>query len=160
MRGNMQQKVQSACRGTESRPPDDVGEFPSARQTDPSVPHGAHSAPPDQTCRTTRCDERVGADTCGCRCAPESVPRKKCGLAAGILILLIKVYQKTLSPLTPACCRFYPSCSNYALEALRLHGFMRGTVLTVWRIVRCNPWCPGGYDPVPPPKSGKNHNEV
>ena len=156
----MQPEVQPACRRTEPGPPDDVGEFPSARQTDPALPHGADPAPPHQERRAAGCDEGTHSDPGCCGGPADSVPRRSCGLAAGFLILLIKVYQKTLSPLTPACCRFYPCCSNYALEALRIHGFMRGSVLTVWRILRCNPWCRGGYDPVPPPKSGKDHNEV
>jgi len=65
-------------------------------------------------------------------------------------ILLIKVYQRVISPVLPPSCRFYPSCSEYAVEALRVHGFFRGCALTVWRLLRCGPWHPGGVDPVPP----------
>jgi putative membrane protein insertion efficiency factor len=68
------------------------------------------------------------------------------------LILLIKIYQKFISPLYPPCCRFQPTCSHYAVEALRTHGLIRGLVLGVRRILRCHPWHPGGYDPVPPPQ--------
>jgi len=64
--------------------------------------------------------------------------------------LLIRFYQKALSPLIPSCCRFTPSCSQYALEAYRRHGFWRGTLLTTWRLMRCQPFCRGGWDPVPP----------
>jgi len=74
------------------------------------------------------------------------------------MILLIRLYQKTLSPLLPECCRFYPTCSHYAVEALRIHGFMKGTALAVWRVLRCQPLCPGGYDPVPPRKT-RNHKQ-
>ncbi len=66
-----------------------------------------------------------------------------------ICILLIRFYRKFISPLKPPCCRFTPTCSEYALEAYRKHGFFKGTYLTVWRILRCNPFCKGGYDPVP-----------
>lgn len=66
-----------------------------------------------------------------------------------ICILLIKFYRRFISPLKPPCCRFTPTCSEYALEAYRKHGFFKGTYLTVWRILRCNPFCKGGYDPVP-----------
>lgn len=58
-------------------------------------------------------------------------------------------YRKAISPLKPPCCRFTPTCSQYALEALRKHGPIRGLWLAVWRILRCNPWGGSGYDPVP-----------
>ncbi len=66
-----------------------------------------------------------------------------------VFIFLIKVYQRTLSRLLPASCRFYPSCSEYGVRALRKHGVFKGSWLTVKRIARCNPFNPGGYDPVP-----------
>ncbi len=68
-----------------------------------------------------------------------------------IAVTLIRLYQLLLSPLMPACCRYHPSCSNYAIEALNTHGFIIGTMLAAWRILRCNPFSKGGYDPVPPP---------
>ena len=66
-----------------------------------------------------------------------------------LLILPIRFYQKYISPLTPATCRFTPSCSHYAIEAIRKHGPIKGLALAVWRILRCNPWGGSGYDPVP-----------
>jgi len=66
-----------------------------------------------------------------------------------ILILLVRGYQVTLSPLLPAACRYYPSCSAYAVEALQRHGALRGSWLAMRRIARCHPFRPGGYDPVP-----------
>ena len=67
-----------------------------------------------------------------------------------VCILLIRFYRKFLSPLkSKPCCRFTPTCSAYALEAFQKRGFFVGTVLTVYRILRCNPFCAGGYDPVP-----------
>ena len=65
-------------------------------------------------------------------------------------LVLLKVYQRWVSPLLPPSCRFYPSCSAYAVEALQVHGLVRGIALTVWRLLRCAPWHPGGIDPVPP----------
>jgi putative membrane protein insertion efficiency factor len=59
------------------------------------------------------------------------------------------VYKRTLSPLIGSACRFSPSCSDYALEAVELHGYVRGFCLALRRIVRCHPWHPGGFDPVP-----------
>ena len=64
-------------------------------------------------------------------------------------ILLVRFYQVCISPLKPPCCRFTPTCSQYALQALRKHGPVKGLYLTVWRVLRCNPWGGSGYDPVP-----------
>ena len=71
-------------------------------------------------------------------------------LLAQPLVLLVKLYQLVISPMLPPSCRFYPSCSHYSVEALQTHGVFKGSWLTVWRIVRCNPFHPGGYEPVPP----------
>ena len=69
-----------------------------------------------------------------------------------ILILLVRAYQRALSPLLGARCRFYPSCSQYAIEALQAHGTARGSWLAARRVCRCHPLNPGGHDPVPPAK--------
>ncbi len=66
-----------------------------------------------------------------------------------VLIFLIKVYQNTFSRVLPPSCRFYPSCSQYGVEALQKYGVFKGGWLTVKRIARCHPFNPGGYDPVP-----------
>ena len=66
-----------------------------------------------------------------------------------IFIALIRFYRRFISPLFPPCCRFTPTCSEYALEAFTKYGFFKGFYLTVWRILRCNPFCKGGHDPVP-----------
>jgi len=64
-----------------------------------------------------------------------------------IFIIAIGLYQKTISPLLPKSCKYYPSCSNYAIDALDKHGLVRGGAKAAWRIMRCNPWAKGGYDP-------------
>ncbi len=66
-----------------------------------------------------------------------------------LAVLLIKFYRKFISPLKPPCCRFYPTCSEYAMTAFLRYGFLKGLWLTTCRIARCNPFCKGGYDPVP-----------
>ena len=67
-----------------------------------------------------------------------------------LLVLLVQAYQWTLRPFIGAQCRYEPSCSHYAIEALRRHGAVRGGLLSATRVLRCNPWHPGGLDPVPP----------
>ncbi len=73
------------------------------------------------------------------------------GTLANACILLIRFYQVTLGLLLGGRCRFSPSCSEYAIDAYRIHGVLKGTALTAWRILRCQPLCKGGFDPVPAP---------
>lgn len=65
-----------------------------------------------------------------------------------LIVSLIKFYQKALSPRKMPCCRFYPTCSEYALQAIEKYGVIKGGCKAVWRILRCNPFCKGGYDPL------------
>ena len=65
------------------------------------------------------------------------------------MVAVLHGYQRWISPALPPTCRFYPSCSAYAVEALQVHGLLRGVALMVWRLLRCAPWHPGGIDPVP-----------
>jgi putative membrane protein insertion efficiency factor len=67
-----------------------------------------------------------------------------------LLVGLIRIYQRFISPLLGPRCRFYPSCSSYAVQALTVHGVIKGSGLAAWRLLRCHPWNPGGLDPVPP----------
>lgn len=79
-----------------------------------------------------------------------------------ILIGIVKIYKKIISPLFPPCCKYYPTCSSYALEAIRKFGFFRGGWLSIWRILRCNPWSLGGIDFVPNKFDilGRNKKEI
>lgn len=83
--------------------------------------------------------------------------------AGRLLALLVVGYQRTVSPLLTSSCRFEPSCSAYAVAALRTHGALRGSRLTAWRLLRCQPFGTPGYDPVPPahrharPVQGAHH---
>lgn len=70
-----------------------------------------------------------------------------------LLISMIKFYKIALSPLKKAAtCKYYPTCSSYAIEAIEIHGVIKGSLLAIWRILRCNPFSKGGYDPVPQKK--------
>ncbi|MFC0253537.1 membrane protein insertion efficiency factor YidD [Massilia consociata] len=74
-----------------------------------------------------------------------------------LLVWFLRGYQLLLSPMLGQTCRFYPTCSNYAIEALRTHGAARGSLLAARRVCRCHPWNPGGVDPVPPaPDKGQD----
>lgn len=66
-----------------------------------------------------------------------------------LLMFLVRAYQLLVSPVLPPTCRFSPSCSQYSHEAISRHGALKGLWLTIKRVIRCNPWNPGGYDPVP-----------
>ena len=71
------------------------------------------------------------------------------GPVARLTLALVRFYQRFLSGLKPPTCRYYPSCSEYAAQAIAHRGPLRGSLLAVWRLLRCNPFAPGGYDPGP-----------
>lgn len=75
-----------------------------------------------------------------------------------LLVWVLRGYQLLLSPMLGPRCRFYPSCSNYAIEALRVHGAARGAWLAARRVGRCHPWNAGGLDPVPPKGTKESHS--
>lgn len=80
---------------------------------------------------------------------PPPVPMRPPGLVARVLVWLTAAYKAMVSPFLPPACRFTPTCSEYARQALLKHGALRGTGLALWRICRCHPFCEGGHDPVP-----------
>ena len=75
-------------------------------------------------------------------------PRDAIALARALASLPILAYQRLISPAIPRRCKYEPTCSSYAFEAIRTYGVWRGLVLACWRLLRCNPWSDGGYDPV------------
>ena len=68
--------------------------------------------------------------------------------ARAVAVAPIRLYQLVISPALPRRCKYEPTCSRYAVQAIRRYGILRGSVLAVWRVLRCNPWSHGGYDPV------------
>ncbi len=79
---------------------------------------------------------------------------------ARFVVLMIRAYQRYLSPMRPPTCKYYPSCSQYAVIALQRHGLLRGTALAAWRLLRCNPWSRGGVDDVPPVRVPHAHHHA
>ncbi|MCI8485372.1 MAG: membrane protein insertion efficiency factor YidD [Lachnospiraceae bacterium] len=77
------------------------------------------------------------------------VKKRRWNILKRLLIALIKLYRKYLSPMKTTKCPYYPTCSTYGLEAIEKHGALKGSLLAGWRILRCNPFSKGGYDPVP-----------
>ena len=142
----MLKKIQSPVSGTQQGPQTAVGKFQTSEAPSACLPD--HPDPPAETEKL-----QTSAGNCGNGGSSGSDagdPPQRCGLFAKGAILLIRVYQKLISPLLPPCCRFEPSCSRYAAEAFLIHGFWKGAFLTIWRLARCQPFCKGGYDPVPP----------
>ena len=77
-----------------------------------------------------------------------------------VMIYLVRGYQLFISPYFPTSCRYYPTCSHYAIDALKIHGVFKGTALAVWRVLRCNPWSEGGEDPVPEAGKTRSRNHT
>lgn len=147
MRCGMRQKIQPFSSQTQPGPKVVFRVLPLAQTAFCAKdPYDTDSPPSAGALQAPGCNAGVG-EVVGKR---KSVVSRSGGVAAGVLIGLIKLYQYLISPWLPMCCRFEPTCSVYAIEALRVHGCLRGTSLTVWRVLRCQPFCRGGYDPVPP----------
>ena len=109
-------------------------------------PDGGYATPGARHDRTEATEAAATTEAAG---AGEANGRRGVSVVARMLLLPIIAYRRWISPGLPARCRFYPSCSAYALEAIEVHGALRGIWLAVRRIGRCHPFHPGGYDPVP-----------
>ena len=145
MRRGLRKKIQHS--GCKTQPGKEivVGKSQIVEKSNNTVQNSLDSALQNHELHGSRNKKRA----CQTACRAWSFVRR-CGSAAvKILIFFIRIYQKTLSPLLPECCRFEPTCSKYAVEALQKHGLAKGFVLTVCRLARCQPFCKGGFDPVP-----------
>ncbi|MDQ3904933.1 MAG: membrane protein insertion efficiency factor YidD [Actinomycetota bacterium] len=89
----------------------------------------------------------------------DPAPVRSTGPVVWMLVSTLWFYRRWISPVLPPSCRFTPSCSAYAIEALTVHGVLRGSWWTVRRLLRCGPWHPGGMDPVPPARSARSEVE-
>jgi uncharacterized protein len=83
---------------------------------------------------------------------PGTGPARRGGAGSRALLAAVRFYQRAISPALPPRCRFAPTCSAYAAEAIAVHGAGRGSWLALRRLLKCAPWHPGGFDPVPPPR--------
>lgn len=147
MRYYMQQKVR--CKSGKKKPGTKVGQgsFKIDRSRHGSaVQSCCHSEKGHSESENAHCQECFGT----CLEKSRAPLEPKAGCLALPAVLIIKFYQNAISPLFPPCCRFTPTCSSYGISALRIHGFFKGSLLIAWRILRCNPFSKGGYDPVPP----------
>lgn len=79
---------------------------------------------------------------------PQPTPSAFARATRAVVTAPIVVYQRAISPALPRRCKYEPTCSRYAVDAIRSYGILRGVVLAIWRVLRCNPWSDGGYDPV------------
>ena len=141
----MRKKIRSAgCEAKQSKTVA-LGKLQTPETIHQTLQDRADTAPQDL--EVLRTDDHAG--TCRIARAARCFARGFGYSATKILILFIRIYQKTVAPLLPECCRFQPTCSVYAIEALNKHGFCKGFILTVWRLARCQPFCEGGLDPVP-----------
>lgn len=145
----MQQKIQRIVGCKKPGSPVALGEFPDAETRSSGLPDSADTP-------QKNAEVRSGSDNkgnCGNACRSRDSVCGGCSFAARVLIGAVNFYRRFISPWFPPCCRFTPSCSAYAIEALKKHGFWIGSCLTVWRLLRCHPFCRGGYDPVPDKKA-------
>ena len=146
MRYYMQQKI--PCKSCEKKQSEKID--PGITETDrcgkcSALLFGDH--PPERNPESQNACREKCVDNCN---AAGGHPDKlKSGSVVGFCIGLIRFYRYYISPCFPPCCRFRPTCSAYAISALQIHGLLKGSLLTIWRILRCNPFFKGGYDPVP-----------
>lgn len=145
MRSHLQQKIQPARRDPQPGKTAGVGEFPDVETGSLPVSHIGDTATQDDELQPDK-------DNCRTCCHIErtaNTQRPRHSFAAGVMIFFVRIYQKTVSPWLPRCCRFEPSCSHYAVEAFQKRGFWMGLLLTTWRLMRCQPFGKSGFDPVP-----------
>lgn len=147
----MRQKIQYTSGETQPRPSFAVGKLPDIEAGNFSVSFGTHPPSASFGIETASGNHGTGEAVELSR----SYPQRARGGVVSLLIFLITLYQRYISPWIPCQCRFVPTCSHYAVEALQIRGFWVGIGLTVWRLLRCQPFCRGGYDPVSPAPGSK-----
>ena len=145
----MRQEIQSSSGEAQQSSPITMGKFQTTETISQTLSHSTHPSQGIDVSEMPSYPERIGKVADKSRCTPSG----NGNIAVHGVIFLIRIYQIFISPWFRGCCRFTPSCSNYSIEAFRVHGFWKGCFLTIWRLMRCQPFCRGGYDPVPSPHS-------
>ena len=145
MRCGLRQKIQHPSCKTQPGKEIVVGKSQTFETQNKTVQNRTDTALQNHELLSSRNDQR----TFNTAQIPWSFARMCRAGAVKVLIFFIRIYQKTISPLLPECCRFTPTCSHYAVDALNKHGVLKGLILTFWRLARCQPFCKGGFDPVP-----------
>lgn len=146
----MREEIQQVCREKESGSKTSLGVIPVTEGTD--FARASHNDTSTKNC----CNEAAGSREAIKKTSTEGGVVKRvlnCLNPKNLLIVLVKLYRLCISPWFSPCCRFQPSCSSYAQEALEEYGLIKGFSLSFMRIIRCHPFCKGGYDPVPPKKT-------
>lgn len=138
----MRKKIQQQSCPEKSGSQDNMGIFSPSKAEDFTRAYTFH-------CEKGNCGEEAdGGRSIHSGTVETSRPHERLNMTLPF-VLIIRFYQKVISPWIFPCCRFTPSCSRYAVEALEKHGLLKGAVLSAWRLLRCQPFCRGGYDPVP-----------
>lgn len=137
-----------------------MGVFPLNKAEDRAMSDDFHSKTGDTECKNAGCCRDNGNHVFQSE-DPDAFPRIKFSFSfSGLFLLIIWCYKKAISPMLPKCCRFTPTCSAYAAEAIMTHGIFKGVCLSAYRLMRCQPFCKSGYDPVPPKGFWRvKHNE-
>lgn len=142
----MRKKIQQQGSHQEQSSPVTLGVISTAEEQDSSCSPRNDSQKVHHDCKATGCSSRPPSFT------DQSKNNRKLMdflPVAKVMIVLVMIYQKIISPWLPVACRFSPTCSHYAIESLTIHGLFKGSLLTIWRLLRCQPFCKGGFDPVP-----------
>jgi putative membrane protein insertion efficiency factor len=145
----MRKKIQQQSRREESGSQTTLGVVPSTKSKSSGRASGNDSPKIHHDCKATGCS---GGSAESITQGTDNRGVMNYLSLSGLAILLIILYQQIISPWIPARCRFAPTCSHYAIESLKVHGFFKGSALAIWRLLRCQPFCHGGFDPVPLPK--------
>ena len=154
----MRKKIQQqSCFKKQSKTPTERGFQAAKKQSETSALH-LHCESSNKTCKDAGCSEGYAQTLEKSR----NMAGRKFLTPAFPLLLLVRTYRMLISPWMPPCCRFTPSCSDYAEQALKRFGLFRGGYLMCWRLLRCQPFCKGGDDPVPEEtkKNSEKKNEL
>ena len=157
MRSGLRQEVQLESRRPEQGQKAPLGVFEANQARNPSMPHDSHSQKENPGVQNSGChgSTQETLERCWKAISGEGDKSRMSSALAKMLLAALWFYKKCISPWLPPACRFTPTCSEYAMEAVIKHGALKGSALAVWRLLRCQPFSKGGYDPVPEPSNSR-----